>query len=215
MSGFRVLVHGAGGHGKVVADVALCAGWDVCGFVDDSPAKKGQQVLGLPIWSPGDVPAQLRSAHLVLGIGDNATRANAVERLRAGGGSVAPALVHPAATVGRGAQVGAGTVVMAHVVVNPDATVGEGCILNSACVIEHNCVVGAFAHVSPNAALGGAVRIGARVHVGLGAAVLPGVYIGEGARVGAGAVVVRDVAPGVTVVGVPARPVARREEDRR
>ena len=209
MSDELAVVFGAGGHGKVVADAALKAGWKVAAFVDDAADKEGAQIAGLPVARLEALTGELRGAAVLLGIGDNALRARAMERLRAMGAAVAPAVVHPSAVVGRGAQLGAGTVVMALVVINADARIEEGCILNSSCIVEHDCAVGAFAHISPNAALGGGVEVGALAHVGLGASVLPGVRVGEGARVGAGAVVVRDVPAGATVAGVPAREIRK------
>lgn len=203
------VVFGAGGHGKVVADVALAVGWRVAAFVDDALEKAGTSIGGLPVARPDALAPELRGATVLLGIGDNALRARAVERLRAMGAAVAPAVVHPSAIVGRRARLGTGTVVMALVVINADARVEEGCILNSSCVVEHDCVVGAYAHISPNAALGGGVKVGAFAHVGLGASILPGVRVGEGARVGAGAVVIRDVPAGATVVGAPAREIRK------
>ncbi|MGE0709459.1 MAG: acetyltransferase [Planctomycetota bacterium] len=203
-----LFVFGAGGHGKVVADAATRAGFEVLGFLDDAPGTHGKTVLGLPVLGSASWLAG-RPAHAVaLGVGDNEARRGAYVRLRELGATL-PVIVHGAAVVAESATLGDGVVVCATAVVNPDAVVGSGAILNTACVVEHDVEVGPFAHVSPNAALGGAARLGARAQLGLGAAVLPGVKVGEGTIVGAGAVVVRDLPPGVVAWGVPAR-VARR-----
>jgi sugar O-acyltransferase (sialic acid O-acetyltransferase NeuD family) len=204
----RVAVLGAGGHGKVVADVARCAGVEVVAFVDDAPAKAGTSIWGIPVvaWDRFLADESSRGAAIALAFGDNRARQRSVERVRAAGRDVAT-LVHPTAAVARTARLGAGTVVMAGAAVNPDALVGEGCIVNTGAVVEHDCVIGNFAHLSPNAALGGGVKVGARTHLGLGAVTLPLVQIGADVRVGAGAVVHRDVADGLTIVGVPAEPL--------
>jgi sugar O-acyltransferase (sialic acid O-acetyltransferase NeuD family) len=202
-----ILVFGASGHGKVVADVARAAGHEVIGFVDDDPIRRSAGLWGLPVhswaecgdrWGGRDRPA------VALGIGDNAARQRIHERVVAAGFEV-PCLIHPSAVVAPRARLGAGTVVMALVAVNPDADVGVGAILNTGCVVEHDCRVGDFAHLSPGSALGGGVQVGDRSHLGLGAVVLPLVRVGADVRVGAGAVVHREVTDGVTVVGVPAR----------
>jgi sugar O-acyltransferase (sialic acid O-acetyltransferase NeuD family) len=204
----RVAVLGAGGHGKVVADVALCAGMEVVAFLDDAPAKAGTSIWGIPVvaWDRFVVDESSRGSAIALAFGDNRARQRSAERVRAAGLGVAT-LVHPGAAVARTARLGAGTVVMAGAAVNPDADVGDGCIVNTGAVVEHDCVIGDFAHLSPNAALGGGVKLGARTHLGLGAVALPLVRIGADVRIGAGAVVHRDVADGLTVVGVPAQPL--------
>lgn len=218
MTGAELVVFGAGGHGKVVADVARSAGWCVACFVDDSPARAGSTFFGLPVlpWDALVSGETLQSDRLVvaLGIGDNSARERAFGRAQALGLAL-PALVHPRATVAPSAVLGDGTVVMAGAVVNPDAQVGVGVILNTGSVVEHDCVVAEFAHLSPGSSLGGAVHVGRLTHLGLGATVLPGVRIGDRVRVGAGGAVIRDVQDDLTVVGVPARPVRRGPEGSR
>jgi sugar O-acyltransferase (sialic acid O-acetyltransferase NeuD family) len=204
----RVVVYGAGGHGKVVADVLLSAGkYEVLGFIDDAQVAAGATVLGLPVL--GGAPwleAQAAAGELsvALGVGVNDARSQVAERCAAWRTPLVIA-VHPRAVVASSARLSDGAVVMAGAVINPDAVVGRGAIINTGAIVEHDVQVGDWAHLSPNAATGGAVRIGAYAHLGVGASVLPGRVVGERAVVGAGAVVVRDVADGVTVVGVPAR----------
>lgn len=207
-----LLVFGAGGHGKVVADVARSTGWVVVAFVDDSSQLEGHTLWGLPIYTLERLRRerpQLLTTQVGLGVGDNSRRERALLRLREVG-FAAPALVHASATVAPTASLGEAVVVMAQAVVNPDARVGDGCIVNTGAVVEHDCVLGDFAHLSPNSALGGSVVIGARSHLGLGAVVLPGRKIGADVVVGAGAVVIADVDSGQTVVGIPARPLRLR-----
>ncbi len=207
-----VVVYGASGHGKVVADVARLAGLELAGFLDDDPAKIGGVYFGAPVFSWDAVLRQherVAELGVALGIGDNAIREACFTRLTSAGLCI-PTLVHPSAVIAASSRLGAGTVVMAGAVVNPDATVGEGCILNTGSVVEHDNRLGTFVHLSPNAALGGGVSIGHRTHVGLGAVVLPGMVVGADVRVGAGAVVHRPVADATTVVGNPARPLPPR-----
>jgi sugar O-acyltransferase (sialic acid O-acetyltransferase NeuD family) len=191
---------GAGGHASVVADVARRAG-----------------VTRITLWSDGDVDLSRfpsGTAHMpldrleqnvavVLAVGDLATRRELRDRFRC----IAPAVADPSAILSERTLVGHGTVVMPNCVVNANTRIGEDAILNTGCIVEHDCEIGVNAHLSPGVRLAGAVRVGAQVHVGIGAIVLPGIAIGEGAVVGAGAVVHRDVSPGTTVAGVPARPL--------
>jgi acetyltransferase-like isoleucine patch superfamily enzyme len=82
-------------------------------------------------------------------------------------------------------------------------------IINHGAVVDHDCEVGNFAHIAPNATLGGGVRIGDLALIGAGATILPQTTIGEGAIIGAGAVVVRDVGAGTVCAGVPAVSIER------
>lgn len=206
MDDLPLVVFGAGGHGKVVADILLASGLAVTGFLDDGRAPD-TTVLGLPVLGPAAWLASNR-ARVALGVGDNRARAAVAEACEAAGATLVTA-IHPRAVVSPSARVDIGAVVMALAVVNPDAVVARGAIVNTAAVIEHDCVVGAFAHVSPNAAMAGNSRLGTFAHLGIGAAMLPGTSVGDGTIVGGGALVSRDLPGAVVARGVPARPTGR------
>jgi UDP-N-acetylbacillosamine N-acetyltransferase len=213
MNARPLIVFGAGGHGKVVADAARSAGYLVVGFIDDSPARIGTRIWDLPVAAWDGTRGELerwRGAAFAIAIGDNPARQRVQARIEEAGSEVVT-VVHPRATISPHARLGAGTVVFAGAIVNPDAVVGRGCIVNTGAIVEHDCELGHFVHLSPNASLGGTVSIGDRTHLGLGAVVLPGVRVGSDVTVGAGAVVIRDVPDALTIVGVPARPL---HEDR-
>jgi sugar O-acyltransferase (sialic acid O-acetyltransferase NeuD family) len=199
-----VLIVGAGGHARVVVDALVAAQPDIAVFVrDDRAALEGVPLLGRPVRTPiawNDPGAD--SFHVA--IGHNATRRRFFEEgMRQG--RRPQTVCHPAATVSRFAEIGAGTFVAAGAVVAPGAVIGAGVILNHGAVVDHDCAVGGFSHVAPGAALGGGVRVGMEVLVGAGAVILPGRSVGDGAVIGAGAVVSRDVPAGATVAGIPAR----------
>lgn len=201
----HIYVYGAGGHGKVVADILLAAGLPVAGFLDDCDSRAGERVLGLPVFAFGEWERTHNGESAIgvaWGIGDNRARQSAAERCR---NFKLVNVVHPSAVVSPSANIGSGTVVMARAVVNADATLGFGVIVNTGAVVEHDCVLGDYSHISPNAALGGRARVGSLSHVGLGAVVLPGISVGSRTTIGAGAVVVRSIPEDVIAVGVPAR----------
>jgi len=207
-----VLVYGAGGHGRVVADVAASLGIRIAAFVDDAPNVAGTRVAGLPVYDWEGLLAEKSrwsTAAFGLGVGSGRARSTIHDRISAAGWATRT-LVHAKAIVARSAELGLGTVVMAAAVVNPDARLDKGCIVNTGAVIEHDATIGAFVLVGPNATLGGGVHVGEYSLIGGGASVRPGVRIGAGVTVGVGAAVIDDVPDGLVVAGVPARSVTSR-----
>ena len=213
----RFLIWGAGGHGRVVAELIQAAGGEVVGFMDAAADALGRVMMFEEAQLIGERPlavalrggAELPPAYdaVALGIGDNGLRMRCLAALP----SVdVPPLVHPAAMVSPSAVLGRGSVVLAGAVVNTGARLGEGVIVNSRGVVEHDCVLADGVHVAPGAVLAGGVQVGERCWVGAGATVIENRTLGEGVLVGAGAVVIRDVPPECTVVGVPASRVLPR-----
>lgn len=204
----RTLLYGAGGHGRVVADiVASLSRLELAGFIDDDSALHGRVLGGAPVLGssaalPGLLSEGVRGA--IVTVGRNVVRmrlAGEMEQL----GFELVAAVHPSAVLAPEVTVGRGTVVMAGVVVNTGSTVGDNVILNTGATIDHDCQVEDGSHVSPGVHLAGGVHLERGVHVGIGANIIESISIGPGATIGAGAVVLRDVGPGETWVGNPAR----------
>ncbi len=202
----NLIVFGAGGHGKVVADIAIQAGWKVAGFVDDRAAPSPSASLSLPILGDRDwLCAQPRGTYkIALGIGDNYVRGEVAQFLRAEGIHVAT-IVSPSAILSPSAIIGSGAVIMPGAIVNAMATVGEGAIINTGAIVEHDSRVGSYAHLSPNSTLGGGVEIGEFAHVAIGAIVLPLIRIGRRSILGAGSVATRAIPDDVIAFGIPAR----------
>ena len=94
-------------------------------------------------------------------------------------------------------------------VVQPDAVIGDHVIVNTGATIDHDCTIGDYAHLAPGVHLSGSVHVGEGAFLGIGSVVIPGVKIGRWSTLGAGAVAIRDLADGVTAVGVPARVLKR------
>jgi sugar O-acyltransferase (sialic acid O-acetyltransferase NeuD family) len=200
----RLLIVGAGGHGRAVADLALECGFTVAGFLDRE--RRGADVLG----ADGDVAVLIRGGRAdaaVVGLGNTALqrRAGLFELLRGTGVPVAT-LVHPRAVVSRSAAVAPGSVVFAGTVLGAGVEVGDNSVVYSGVIVEHGCRIARHAYLSPGVVLSGQVTVEAGAFLGAGAVVLPGLTVGKGAVVAAGAVVIADVPAGSTVVGVPARP---------
>jgi UDP-perosamine 4-acetyltransferase len=209
---------GAGGHARVCLEALQDdSGHEVVGAVSSDGT--GIDALGVVVLGTDvDLRVATQSVHAATGfvaIGDNGARADVTARWLALGMPLVVA-VSRAASVSRTAVLDDGAAVLPGAVVNAATRIGRGAIVNTNASVDHDCDVGEFVHVAPGAAIGGGVTIGAGTLVGLGARVLPGLRIGAGAVIGGGAVVVRDVAPGAVVVGVPAREHVRDDHaDRR
>lgn len=200
-----LLIVGAGGHGKVVADAALASGWSQIAFLDDRMDALGSP-LGLPVLGPvSELESYVgRGRAAVIAIGDAHRRVQLLQRCRAGGFEIV-SIIHPAAQVSRFATLAAGCVVFAQAAINADARLGEGCIVNTGATVDHDCELGCGVHICPGTHLAGNVRVGDFTWVGIGAVVRQDIVIGRDATIGAGAVVVKDVTDGAVAAGVPAR----------
>ena len=201
----KLAILGASGHGKVVADAALLAGWVEVLFFDDAwPA-----LTELGPWQViGNTSKLLLYAEcfdgVVVAIGNNIIRLEKQLELEEKGMQLVT-IIHPSAIVSAYAKIAHGSVVFAGAVINAFAIIGCGCIINTGSTIDHDCLLADGVHISPGAHLAGMVTVGKAAWIGIGASVKQGIHIGDSVMVGAGAAVVHDIEPGLTVVGVPAR----------
>lgn len=205
----RLAILGASGHGKVVADTALQAGWREVVFFDDAWPQLKANGCWPVVGTTRDLLARVSEFDgVIVGIGNNRIRLAKHLDLAAAGARMAT-IVHPHATVSRFATLGAGSVVFAGAVIQVDCQLGEACILNTHAAVDHDCQLADGVHICPGVAMAGLVHVGDASWVGIGASVKQLVHIGCDVTVGAGAVVVDNIADGLTVVGNPAKSLAQ------
>jgi sugar O-acyltransferase (sialic acid O-acetyltransferase NeuD family) len=199
-----LLIIGAGGHGKVVADAAETSGrWQNIVFID----KRWPELESCAHWSvvaqdAEDFPSD-ETLDFIVAIGDNRTRARVFDQCVAAGLNPV-SVIHPSATISKYAEIDLGSVVFAGAVINIGAKIGQCAIVNTGATIDHDCVIGHSVHISPGANLAGEVTVGDFSWMGIGASVKQCLTITADVVVGAGACVVSNIAEPGVYVGVPA-----------
>lgn len=198
----NLVIIGAGGHGRVVADIAKKSGvYKNILFLDDSDTNNDKVCVSGMV---KDYYKYIEGHDFVVAIGNNQVRERIQRELQDKNVCFAT-LIHPNACIGDGVVVGTGSVVMAGAVINSCAIIGEGVIVNTCSSVDHDCTVGAFSHISVGAHLAGTVNVGARVFVGAGATVINNINICDDCMIGAGATVVKNICAAGVYKGVPAK----------
>lgn len=199
-----LVILGASGHGKVVADTACCMKkYNRIIFLDDDREKK--ECMGFPVEGVFlDYGKYMETAEFIVATGNSNIREIWTERLKRSGAKLA-ILIHPSATVSRFAKIESGTIVMAGAVVNAETKIGQGVIVNTCASVDHDCEIGDYCHISVGAHLAGTVSVGKHTWIGIGAVVRNNLSICENCMIGAGAVVVKKIMKSGTYVGVPAK----------
>lgn len=205
----KVVIIGAGGHAKVIADIIQKSEDIVYGFLDDN-LKKGTIILNNEnlkvigdLNSRFTLPITQPELEFVIAIGDNNRRKEISE-------TKIPNIkyytaIHPSANIALDVSIEEGTVVMANACINASTKIGKHCIINTASVIEHDNLINNYVHISPNATLCGTVKVGECTHVGAGAIIKNNTIIIDNCIIGAGATVVNDINEKGTYVGVPVK----------
>jgi len=188
-----IVILGASGHARVIADIINACGDRVVAFLDDNTSIEG--VSGLI--SEYD---KYQDYEFVIGIGDASIR----EKL-----SGLPVkwykAIHPSAVISQKTTIGEGTVVMPNVVINSGSIIGSHVIINTGAIVEHDNIIEDFAHISVGVKLGGTVHIGKSSWVGIGSTVSNNISICDECLIGAGAVVVKNIEKKGKYIGVPAK----------
>lgn len=200
----KLLILGAGGHGKVVLECAISSNNLVdIAFLDDS--KVGQCVQGYKIIGGIKELESFKEEYdyAIVAIGNNKLRLNLIDKLINAGYSV-PSIIHPSAVVSSSSHIGQGVVILPGAVVNAEAQIQKGAIINTRAIIEHDNIIEEGVHISPGVNLGGTVHVGRYTWICIGATVINNIEIGENCIIAAGAVVTQNVEENLMVAGVPA-----------
>ena len=203
----RVIIIGAGGHAKAIADIILKSGDIVAGFLDDNMEKGKKVFLEYEVLGKIEDCIELKQKDeklfFIIGIGNNYVRKEIFEKYNLNYYTA----IHPSAIIASDVEIGTGTVVMANTCINVCAKLGKGIIVNTSAVVEHDDILHDFVHISPNATLCGNVKIGEVTHIGAGTTIKNNISITGECIIGAGATVVKDINEKGTYVGVPVKKI--------
>ena len=202
----KLLIIGAGGYGRVIADIAVKTGkYSAIVFLDNDETIK--ETMGIKVIGRTDDAQKYVADHdIFVAVGDNAAREKIQHGLETIKAEI-PALIHPQAVIGGQAVIEAGSAVMAGAVVNSKSVIKKGCIVNTAATVDHDCILDEYVHISPGAHLAGGVRIGKGTWVGIGANISDHISVAGGCKIGAGTAVIKNITEAGTYVGVPARKI--------
>ncbi|WP_028043145.1 acetyltransferase [Candidatus Stoquefichus massiliensis] len=206
----KMIIIGAGGHGKVVADIAKKNQYEVIGFIDDNENKKKNGKYDV-IGTIKDIDMYLNSdddkysnLYFFVAIGNNQMREE-ISKLLMKKGIIQPTLIHPSAVIDDSVSIGEGTVVMANVVINADTNVGSACIINTSSSVDHDCIIEDYVHISPGVHIAGTVKVGKRTWIGIGTSIINNISLNEYVIIGAGSSVIKDIDDKGIYFGIPAK----------
>ncbi len=201
----KVVIIGAGGHAKVIADIVEKLQDKLLGFLDDKLETGKKVICDYKVLGKIEKCLQLQkqdeNIEFIIAIGNNQVRKEISNKYKLNYYTA----IHPSAHIGLEVIIGEGTVVMANACINSSVKIGKHCIINTGAIIEHDNIIENYVHTSPNVALGGTVKIGEDTHIGIGATVKNNIEICNNCVIGAGAVVVKNIEEKGIYVGVPAR----------
>ncbi len=197
----KIVIIGASGHGKVVANIAKLNGYDEILFLDDDESKKScgkYKVIGT-----SKEITKYRDYDFIIAIGNNRIREKISDTL--GKENIKQTvLIHPSAVIDETAIIKEGTVVMANAVINASVQIGRSYIINTASSMDHDCIINDFVHISPGVHVAGTVTIGRNTWIGIGSTVINNLEICANCIIGAGSTVIKDIKEEGTYIGSPA-----------
>ncbi len=199
----KLVIIGAGGHGKVVADIAKRNGYEEILFLDDDTSKKNNGLYPV-VGKINDYKKYKNQYDFFVAIGNNEIRKKISEELL-NDGIYLINLIHPSAILDATVKLQNGIAIMANVVVNADTNLSRGVIVNTSATVDHDCSIDSYTHICPGVHIAGGVEIGSNVWVGIGTSVINQIHIFSDVTIGAGAVVIKDIEKKGTYIGVPTK----------
>ena len=188
----KIAIIGAGGHGKVVGEIALLNQYNTIDFFDDQI----NQIKNFPFKIIGNLELLKKNIknydNFFVAIGNNKIRYAKISWLKNEKKNIVN-LIHPKSTISQFSSIEPGSCVMANAVINAGTFIKEGVIINTSSSIDHDCLIEDYAHISPNCSLSGNVSVGKFSHLGAGTSVHPGINVGQNVKTGVGSKIFKNI----------------------
>lgn len=192
-----------GGHAKVIFSLVKSLGYQSVDFFDDNITN-----ANFPI--KNTINSEI-NGNSIIAIGNNFIRRKISKKITLANWST---LIHPSAIIAEDVKIGEGSVVMAGSIIQTGSIIGKHCIINTGACVDHDCLIGDFVHIAPNCGLAGGVSVGEGAFIGIGSSLIPNIVIGKWSTIGAGSIVINDQPDFCTSVGVPAKPIKFKNEQK-
>lgn len=204
----ELVIIGAGGHARVVADTVIAMGISLKGIIDIEYHGQKEEIMGCPVLGGLEFIEQLEPAEaaLAIAVGDNTQRSHYYTLFKQKGFSFPP-LIHPTAVVSKFSYISDGTFINAGAIINSGAKIGQNCIINSGSIIEHEVSLGMHCHICPGVKIGGRVVVGDNSFIGIGTSIIDYIKVGSNVIVGAGSVIIKNIEPSCSYAGVPGKKI--------
>lgn len=202
----KLLIIGAGGLGKEVVDLVLAADqYEIAGFLDDNPDKKGTLVNQIPVLGDlGQLDKYRWIKHIVIAVANPGAKKSIVGLAKKAGFQF-PNLIHPSVVFGSSVSLGQGNIICTGSIVSTEACLHNFITINPHCGIGHESTLHNFSTLYWGVHLGGNTTIGECCELGTHSCVLQGLQLTDNIILGAGAVAVKNIEEPGTYVGIPAR----------
>lgn len=200
-----VIIIGAGGHARVIADIITKSNDNVIGFLDDNLSLQEKKIyLDKKVIGTTKDINKYKNNYFVIGIGNNNIRENIANDHDLKWYTA----IHPSAIIANEVSIEVGSVIMAGSIINTGTKIGKHCIINTRSSLDHDNIIENYVHISPGATLAGTVHIKEKTWICAGATIINNITIAKNNIIGAGSVVIKDINKEDSIyVGVPARKI--------
>jgi sugar O-acyltransferase (sialic acid O-acetyltransferase NeuD family) len=213
MSNKKIYIVGAGSVGGHVAlnIEEYTKEYTIAGFFDDDPVKIGTRQFGFKVLGRVDEVLYIKNAAVVMGIAFPGIKRTIIEKLSENTSLQYPTLIHKRAWISRGVSCGKGCIIYPGTTINYGSIIDDFVVLNANCTLGHHTSVGIFSSFSPGVNTGGHSTFKSCVEVGIGSCTIQNMEIGAGSVIGGQSMIIKEVKPRSTVVGVPAKELVQKK----